>query len=197
MAEPDFLSAALDPTDDRATRTWRIASDLENEIYGLKPMMDEDEPIIGLIPNSRLSHVINESVLANRPDADRRMTELYVQSSGTSELRRTLLSEQPNKYVVATMIEKTPIGFWAPDVDGELPVASIDELATLSDEQITGLLFLGVCRGRGWVRCLGLQLVGTDVDAMLANVWRRVGMAWILEEAWDQTGGIETELTLI
>ncbi|OCT44990.1 hypothetical protein CLCR_05443 [Cladophialophora carrionii] len=197
MAEPDFLSAALDPTDDRATRTWRIASDLEEEIYGPKPMMDEDEPIIGVIPQGRLSHVIHDHVLADRPNADRRMTELYARGSGSDELRQTFLKEEANKYVVATTIKKTPIGFWAPDIDGELPTARLDELGTLLDEEITSLLFVGICRGRGWVRCLGLQLVGTGVEAMLANVWRRVGMAWILEEAWDQTGGIETAVTLI
>ncbi|EXJ55758.1 hypothetical protein A1O7_08688 [Cladophialophora yegresii CBS 114405] len=175
VAEPDFLSAALDSTDDRATRTWQIASDLEEEIYGPKPMMDEDEPIIGVISQNRLSGVIHNHILTTRPDADRRMTELYAQGSGSDELRGTFLNGKANKYVVASMVEKTPIGFWSPDIDGELPAARLDELATLSDE----------------------ELVGTGVEAMLANVWRRVGMAWILEEAWDQAGGMEAEVTLI
>ncbi|OCK96442.1 HET-domain-containing protein [Cenococcum geophilum 1.58] len=197
LAEPDLVSAALDPTDDRATRTWRIASDLEEEIYGPKTMIDEDEPIIGIIPHSRLRHIIHADVLTSMPAAYRRMTELYKQDPRTNEQHRAFVDDQHNKYVVATMVNKTPIGFWAPDVDGELAVPRVEELANLSNEQMPSLLFLGVCRGGGWVQCLGLQLVGTGLDAMLANVWRRLGIAWILEEAWDQTGGIEAEVTLI
>lgn len=197
LAEPDLVSAALDPTDDRATRTWRIASDLEEEIYGPKTMIDEDDPIIGIIPHDRLSRVMHAHFLTSAPAADRDMTELYKQDSRADEQHRAFFNGQHNKYVVATIVNKTPVGFWAPDVNGELAVPRVEDLANLSDEQMPSLLFLGVCRGGGWVRCLGLQLVGTGLDAILANVWRRLGMAWILEEAWDQTGGVETEVTLI
>lgn len=153
-----------------------------------------------MITSHNFDHVVHEKLLKDDPTSNRRATELFEQHLSTDERQRALLpDEHDNKHVVASVVEKTLIGFWALDVDGEVAAPKVEELADLSEENesLFTLLFLGVCRGRGWVRCLGLKLVGEGVDAMFANVWRRLGTAWILEEAWDAMGGIEGEVTVI